>query len=71
MADVLYFSMVRCAIAGVTFDQVEQVLDRRALKVTRRPGKAKVALPNNPTMGAEKSDARDRSRSPRKVCAHN
>ena len=52
MADVLYFAMVRCAVAGVSLDDVQQVLDKRALKVTRRPGKAKVALPNNPTMGA-------------------
>eukprot|EP00400_MALV-I_sp_L67-5_P000316 gene316-1141_t len=52
MADLLYFAMVRCATAGVSLDDVEQVLDRRSLKVTRRPGKAKVVLPNNPLMGA-------------------
>ena len=40
-ADVVYFAMVAMAKAGVTLDDVERVLDRRALKVTRRPGDAK------------------------------
>jgi phosphoribosyl-ATP pyrophosphohydrolase len=41
-ADVLYFTLVAMAKAGVTMADVEQELARRALKVTRRPGNAKV-----------------------------
>jgi phosphoribosyl-ATP pyrophosphohydrolase/phosphoribosyl-AMP cyclohydrolase/histidinol dehydrogenase len=40
-ADVLYFAMVRLVAAGATMEQVGEILDRRALKVTRRPGNAK------------------------------
>ena len=40
-ADVVYFAMVAMAKTGVTVEEVERILDRRALKVTRRPGDAK------------------------------
>ncbi|MBI5525039.1 MAG: phosphoribosyl-ATP diphosphatase [Deltaproteobacteria bacterium] len=40
-ADVIYFTLVAMANAGVTLEDVERVLDRRSLKVTRRPGDAK------------------------------
>lgn len=40
-ADLLYFALVRCVAAGVTLAQVEEQLDRRALKISRRPGNAK------------------------------
>lgn len=40
-ADVLYFALVAMARAGVTLEDVAAELDRRALKVTRRPGDAK------------------------------
>ncbi len=40
-ADVLYFTMVAMAKAGVTLGDVEKVLDGRAGKVSRRPGDAK------------------------------
>lgn len=40
-ADLLYFALVRLASAGVSLAEVEEVLDRRALRVTRRPGGAK------------------------------
>ncbi|MDQ7825279.1 MAG: phosphoribosyl-ATP diphosphatase [Candidatus Eremiobacteraeota bacterium] len=40
-ADLLYFTMVAMARAGVTLSSVEEELARRALKVTRRPGNAK------------------------------
>ncbi|MEM6567267.1 MAG: phosphoribosyl-ATP diphosphatase [Planctomycetota bacterium] len=43
-ADVLYFASVAMARAGVTFADVEAELDRRALKVSRRPGNAKTEL---------------------------
>ncbi|MFG0326605.1 MAG: phosphoribosyl-ATP diphosphatase [Phycisphaerales bacterium JB037] len=40
-ADVLYFALAAMARAGVTLEEVERELDRRARKVTRRPGDAK------------------------------
>jgi phosphoribosyl-ATP pyrophosphohydrolase/phosphoribosyl-AMP cyclohydrolase len=40
-ADVLYFTLCALARAGVPWEQVGRHLDRRALKVTRRPGEAK------------------------------
>mgnify|MGYP000030870321 CR=1 FL=1 len=44
-ADVLYFTLVKLAAAGVSLAEVERVLDRRALKVSRRGGEAKLAAP--------------------------
>jgi phosphoribosyl-ATP pyrophosphohydrolase len=35
-ADVLYFTLVKAAAAGVAIDDIERELDRRALRVTRR-----------------------------------
>ncbi len=40
-ADVLYFTMVALARAGVDMEAVERELDRRALGITRRKGDAK------------------------------
>lgn len=40
-ADLLYFAFVRCAKAGVSIADIEKHLDRRALKVRRRPGDSK------------------------------
>lgn len=40
-ADLLYFTLVRLASAGVPLADVERELDSRARKVTRRPGNAK------------------------------
>ncbi len=40
-ADVLYFTLAKLAQAGVPLSQVERVLDRRALAVSRRPGDRK------------------------------
>ncbi len=40
-ADLLYFAFVAMARAGVTLADAERELDRRARKVTRRPGDAK------------------------------
>ncbi len=42
-ADVIYFALVAAARAGVELAEIERELDRRALKVTRRPGNAKPA----------------------------
>jgi phosphoribosyl-ATP pyrophosphohydrolase / phosphoribosyl-AMP cyclohydrolase / histidinol dehydrogenase len=41
LADVLYFAMVRAVQAGVSLDDAAAVLDKRAHKVTRRPGDSK------------------------------
>ncbi len=40
-ADVLYFTLVAMQKQGVSLTEVERELDRRALKITRRPGLAK------------------------------
>lgn len=40
-ADVMYFTMVAMAKAGVTLGDVERILDDRSAKVSRRPGNAK------------------------------
>ena len=43
-ADLLYFALVRCIANGVSLADVGAVLDKRAGKVTRRPGHAKPAF---------------------------
>lgn len=43
-ADLLYFALVRCLQAGVGLSDIGDVLDKRAGKVTRRPGHAKPAF---------------------------
>ena len=43
-ADVLYFTSVAMARAGVSMSEVERELDRRALAVTRRRGDAKTGV---------------------------
>jgi phosphoribosyl-ATP pyrophosphohydrolase len=43
-ADVLYFLAVKLQASGVAFADVERVLDRRALKLSRRPGDAKPSV---------------------------
>jgi phosphoribosyl-ATP pyrophosphohydrolase len=40
-ADVIYFTLVAMAAKNVSLADVADVLDRRALRVTRRPGNAK------------------------------
>lgn len=40
-ADVMYFMMTRCVAAGVGIRDIERHLDKRSLKVSRRPGNAK------------------------------
>ena len=40
-ADLMYFAMTRCVAAGVSLDQIESHLDRRSLKLQRRPGNDK------------------------------
>jgi len=52
-ADLIYFAMVRLRKEGITLDDVERELDRRALRLSRRPGDAKTARPR-----AEQRDER-------------
>jgi phosphoribosyl-ATP pyrophosphohydrolase/phosphoribosyl-AMP cyclohydrolase len=40
-ADLLYFLLARLVASGVSLDNVEEILDRRERKITRRPMKAK------------------------------
>ena len=40
-ADLIYFVLTRCVAGGVNFVDIEQSLDKKAKKVTRRPGNAK------------------------------
>jgi phosphoribosyl-ATP pyrophosphohydrolase len=42
-ADLLYFAVVAMRRSGVTLAEVARELDRRALRVTRRPGNSKLA----------------------------
>lgn len=55
-ADVLYFAFVAMARGGVSLADVEAELDRRALRLTRRPGDAKK------TPGEAKQAAREEER---------
>ncbi|MEO1009432.1 MAG: phosphoribosyl-ATP diphosphatase [Planctomycetota bacterium] len=47
-ADVIYFALVAAAARGASLEDIERELDRRALRVTRRPGDAKPA-PGQPS----------------------
>ncbi|KAF7732505.1 trifunctional histidinol dehydrogenase [Apophysomyces ossiformis] len=40
-ADLIYFALTKCISAGVTLEDIEKNLDKKARKVTRRPGNAK------------------------------
>jgi len=40
-ADLLYFTLTKCIAAGVGIADIEQSLDKKAKRVTRRPGNAK------------------------------
>ncbi len=46
-ADVLYFTIAKLRQRGLTLEDAERELDRRSLKVTRRPGNAKPAPEEN------------------------
>lgn len=47
-ADVLYFALVALARAGVPLEALTAELDRRALRVSRRPGDAKSSVESPP-----------------------
>ena len=46
-ADLFYFALTRCVAAGVTLRDIEEVLNKKAAKVTRRPGNAKPEFLSN------------------------
>ena len=54
-ADLLYFAMVRCLAAGVELSDVGAVLDKRAGKVSRRPGNTKAAFVQQEKEAIEKA----------------
>lgn len=60
-ADLIYFALVRCASAGVSLEDVERQLAKRAMKVTRRPGNAKPHFlkQEQQLAGADNADAED------------
>jgi phosphoribosyl-ATP pyrophosphohydrolase/phosphoribosyl-AMP cyclohydrolase/histidinol dehydrogenase len=48
-ADLLYFALTKCISAGVGIADIEQSLDAKAKRVTRRPGNAKPQWSAKPT----------------------
>ncbi|KAI8584235.1 hypothetical protein K450DRAFT_218791 [Umbelopsis ramanniana AG] len=40
-ADLIYFAITRCVAAGVSVSDIEKNLDKKSLKISRRPGNAK------------------------------
>ncbi|KAF8551456.1 histidine biosynthesis trifunctional-protein [Imleria badia] len=46
-ADLFYFALTRCVAAGVNLRDIEEVLNKKAAKVTRRPGNAKPQFMSN------------------------
>lgn len=40
-ADLIYFALTRCVASGVGIADIERALDKKAKKITRRPGNAK------------------------------
>ncbi|PPQ98526.1 hypothetical protein CVT24_004017 [Panaeolus cyanescens] len=47
-ADLFYFALTKCLATGVTVTDIERSLDRKARKITRRPGNAKPQWSNEP-----------------------
>jgi phosphoribosyl-ATP pyrophosphohydrolase/phosphoribosyl-AMP cyclohydrolase/histidinol dehydrogenase len=46
-ADLFYFTLTRCVAAGIGIRDIEEVLNKKAAKVTRRPGNAKPQFMSN------------------------
>lgn len=47
-ADLIYFALTKCVAAGVSLEDIEKNLDKKARKVTRRPGNAKPKWEDKP-----------------------
>ncbi|KAF8529184.1 histidinol dehydrogenase-domain-containing protein [Hysterangium stoloniferum] len=62
-ADLLYFALAKCISRGVGITDIEQSLDRKARKVTRRPGNAKPqwATPQQPNQLPTSAEIRMRT----------
>ena len=63
-ADLLYFALTKCVASGVTVADIEQCLDEKAKKVTRRKGDAKpefIATPPKVNGGSHKPSAEPHS----------
>ena len=62
-ADVIFFTLVAMARSGVALSDVEAELDKRALRVSRRPGnakpEAKAPPPKKPAKKKKKKGVRD------------
>lgn len=58
-ADLLYFTLTRCVAQGVSISDIERSLDRKAKKVTRRPGNAKPQWSQKPFSTTEVSTAQN------------
>ncbi|KAI9063283.1 histidine biosynthesis trifunctional-protein [Trametes sanguinea] len=56
-ADLLYFALTRCIAAGVHMVDIERSLDKKAKKVTRRPGNAKPQWTQQPGAGSSTAPA--------------
>ncbi|KAF9226542.1 histidine biosynthesis trifunctional-protein [Gyrodon lividus] len=46
-ADLTYFALARCVAAGVTLRDIEEALNKKAKKISRRPGNAKPQFMSN------------------------
>ncbi|TFK43465.1 histidinol dehydrogenase-domain-containing protein [Crucibulum laeve] len=51
-ADLLYFALTKCIASGVSIADIERSLDKKAKKVTRRPGNAKPQWSSKPATPA-------------------
>ena len=47
-ADLIYFATVAAQARGASLEEIERCLDERALRITRRPGNAKLTTPSAP-----------------------
>ncbi|KIK48957.1 hypothetical protein CY34DRAFT_797754 [Suillus luteus UH-Slu-Lm8-n1] len=55
-ADLIYFTLARCVAAGVSVKDIERSLDKKAMKINRRPGNAKQQwIPKNEPQKTELS----------------
>ncbi|KDQ64593.1 hypothetical protein JAAARDRAFT_64437 [Jaapia argillacea MUCL 33604] len=48
-ADLIYFALTRCVAAGVSLADIEASLDKKARRISRRPGNAKAQWSNRST----------------------
>lgn len=56
-ADLIYFALAKCVAAGVSISDIERSLDKKAKKISRRPGNAKPQWSKPPPPTTPKSVA--------------